>query len=92
MDDLNNYLYDSLSKPYKVKMEWEIHNYKIPNFIILTVAWIDLKEAKPILKKAYLNNSPNFDRYYLQIALAKFGDIDALVAKNKFVQFNNFIF
>jgi hypothetical protein len=59
-------------------MEREIQDYKIPNFIILTVAWIDLKEAKPILKKAYLNNSPNFDRYYLQIALAKLGDKDAL--------------
>ncbi len=69
-----NGIYDSLTKSDRTIFESQILNKKVDRQIILTAAWLGLKEAMPVLQKALANKDPHYDSATTVVALAKLGD------------------
>lgn len=77
-DSLYKLALDSLTQFFKsenLKNLIKYNGFKVDNSLILTSAYLDIVDAIPILKKG-LSDSIHYSRPYVELALARFGDIN----------------
>lgn len=81
--------YDSISKPYiKQYMDDPVAKWEIDDWLVKTVAWLNYKEAIPILKAGLAKSECNFNKQVAKVALIKLGDV---TYKNEIFEMKDFL-